>query len=103
MPEHFKIKLIIGLIAALVLLPALLLWLRRGKRTFFKKLLSGFAVLLLLLDCSAWVILFLLRFGGLEMEWRGGYVPVVTWHKTKADIAALERSRQQESKITPDV
>src|SRR5579883_2618147 len=101
MPEHFKVKLITGLIVALFVLPALLLLLRRGRRTFFKKFLSAFSALLLVLVCASWVILFLLKYGGLEMEWRGGYVPVVTWRKTKPDFAALEKSRLQQAKLAP--
>src|SRR5258708_4816364 len=101
MPEHFKIQLVTGLIVALIVLPALLLLLRRGQRTRIKKILGVFAGLLLAVVCSAWVILFLIGFAGLEMEWRGGYVPIVTWQKTKPDFAALERSRLQQGKLVP--
>ncbi|MDB6022010.1 MAG: WD40-like repeat-like protein [Pedosphaera sp.] len=101
MPEHFKIKLITGLIIAVIVLPVLLLLLRRGRRTLFKKLLGGFGYCLLVLVCGAWIILGLIRFAGLEMEWRGWYVPVLTWNKTKPDFAALEHSRLQQSKLAP--
>ena len=47
------------------------------------------------------MILALIRFAGLEMEWRGGYVPVVTWNKTKPDFAALERSRNEQTNLPP--
>ena len=100
MPEHFKIKLVTGLLVALFLLPLGLFLLRRGPRTFFKKLISATAVLLLMVVCSALILLLLIRFGGLEMEWRGGYVPIVTWKKTKPDFEALERSRLQQSKLS---
>jgi outer membrane protein assembly factor BamB len=43
----------------------------------------------------AGVIIFLLiRFTGLQVEWRGGYLPRLTWQKTRTDFDALERSRQ---------
>src|SRR5580704_9361640 len=96
MPEHFKHKLIIGLIIGLIVLPVVISLLRRGVRTWFKKLLAGGAMFLLAIDVAAIVILLLIRFGGLEMEWRGGYVPVVTWNKTKPDFDALERSRKEQ-------
>lgn len=101
MPRHFVIQLIIGLTVALLLLPALLLRLRRGRRTIFKKLLSASCWFVLALDCAAWVILFLLHLGVVELEWRGWYAPVVTWKKTKPDFAAVEQNRLQQSKLGP--
>ncbi len=56
---------------------------------------------LLAIVCAAWVILFLMKFAGLEMEWMGGYVPVVTWNKTKPDFAALESNRLAQAKLEP--
>lgn len=101
MPEHFKIALIRGLIIAVIVLPVILLFLRRGPRNWFKRLVSGCTILLLVLVCAAWVILFLLHQNLVELEWRGGYVPVVTWKKTKTDLAALERSRLQQTNLAP--
>ena len=99
MPEHFRTKLIFGLVAGLILLPPLLLLLRRGKRGFLKSALKWFALFLLVVDVAAVIILLLIRYAGLEMEWRGGYVPMVTWQKTKPDFDALERSRAEQSKL----
>ncbi len=99
MPEHFKIRLVTGLLIALVVLPLGVLLLRRGRRSFFKKMLSGCAMFLLAIVCSAWVILGLMRYAGLEMEWMGGYVPVVTWNKTKPDFGALESNRLAQAKL----
>src|SRR5271170_1444364 len=98
MPEHFKTHLIISLVVALFVLPLGLFLLRRGARTRMKKILSIFGTLLLGLVCSAILILFLLHYGVLEMEWRGGYVPVLTLNKTKPDFDALAKSRAQQSK-----
>ncbi len=46
--------------------------------------------------------LLLIRFAGLETEWRGGYLPVFTWEKTKPDFDALERNRAQQGGRLPD-
>ena len=96
----FKTHLIISLVVALFVLQELgLFLLRRGARTRMKKILSIFGTLLLGLVCSAILILFLLRYGVLEMEWRGGYVPVLTLNKTKPDFDALAKSRAQQGKV----
>src|SRR5271155_1623442 len=98
MPEHFRNHLIITLAVGLVVLPLGLLLLRRGPRTRLKKFASISATLLLGLVCAAIIALLLIRYAGLEMEWRGGYVPVLTWSKTKPDFDALARSRAQQAK-----
>ena len=36
----------------------------------------------------------LMCFTGLELEWRGGFPPVLTWHKTHPDYNAVEASRR---------
>ncbi len=100
MPEHFKNHLIISLSAALFLLPLGFVLLRRGPRTRIKKFATIFIALLFSLVCAAIVSLLLIRYGGLEMEWRGGYVPVLTWKKTKPDFDALARSRAQQAKLS---
>ena len=68
-----------------------LIW--RTPRSFGRKLLCtvglcGYGILYLAL-----IILMLLQFGGAQIEWRGGYIPALTWNKTKTDISALKRSR----------
>ena len=100
MPEHFKIQLVMGLIVALFVLPVFLWLLKFGKRNWFKRLLKGFGSLLLAAVVGALGLLVLIHFGVLEWEWRGGYVPIPTWNKTKTDYAAVERSRS-ETKTTP--
>jgi outer membrane protein assembly factor BamB len=97
-PEHFKIHLIFSLLAGLFLLPGALFLLRRGRPNSFKRILSGVASVLFVGVCASFVILLLIRFGGLEMEWRGGYVPSLTWKKTRPDFFALDRSRAQQAK-----
>src|ERR1700722_18198547 len=94
MPEHFRNKLAVALIVAVVLLPFVAMLIRRRgkpskKRTFF--FLSAF--LLEGVVCAAIIAMLLVQFGSLELEWRGGYIPVLTWAKTKTDLTALARSR----------
>src|ERR1051325_5421183 len=104
MPEQFRIRLVvILLVATFLVLPACLMLVRRGARTRLKRFLFVSAAGLLALTCSALVILLLLRFGVLELEWRGGYVPVLTQKKTKADFDALDRNRaaQGQSETAP--
>ncbi|HEX3801174.1 MAG TPA: PQQ-binding-like beta-propeller repeat protein [Verrucomicrobiae bacterium] len=98
-PQHFEIALIRGLLIAIVVLPVLVWALRRGQRNRIKKFFGGCAWFFLGAVVFAWVILFLIRFGGLEIEWRGGYVPVVTWNKTKTDFAAVESNRLAQEKL----
>src|SRR5262249_29656296 len=79
-----------GLRLATLLLPPvglLLLWI--GPRKLLKKLLGTLGILLFSLLYAAGVIWLLIRFAGLEVEWRGGYVPALTFHKTVPDYAAL--------------
>jgi outer membrane protein assembly factor BamB len=102
-PEHFKIALYRGLIIAAILLPLIIFLLRRGKRTWFKRSLGCTAIFFLMVVYTAFVLLFLIHIDVLEMEWRGGYVPIVTRHKTKADFAALERSRAEQAKTLPAI
>jgi outer membrane protein assembly factor BamB len=40
------------------------------------------------------VVALLMRFTGLELEWRGGFPPVLTWHKTHPNYDAVEASRR---------
>ena len=100
MPEHFRIHLIVTLVTGLFLLPPGLLLLRRGPRNRMSRIASHLCALLLALVCSAIVVLLLIHYAGLEMEWRGGYVPILTWNKTKPDFDALARSRAQQPKLS---
>jgi outer membrane protein assembly factor BamB len=94
MPEHFRNKLAVALIVAAVVIPFLvLLLLRRGARTKTRKFLLLSGILAQAGVCGAIIILLLIQYGGLELEWRGGYIPVLTWAKTKTDLTALARSR----------
>jgi outer membrane protein assembly factor BamB len=68
-----------------------LLWIS-GARTG-RKILGTIGILLYSLIYAAGVIFLLLRYGGMEVEWRGGYLPALTFHKTEPDYSALDRHR----------
>ena len=74
--------------------PPLGLWLLwRSENRCGSKLL-GTAGLLLYSGLYAGVIIFLLvRFAGLQIEWRGGYLPRLTYRPTRPDYDALESDR----------
>jgi outer membrane protein assembly factor BamB len=46
------------------------------------------------------IVALLMLFTGLEMEWRGGFPPVLTWHKTHPDFDAVEASRRTQPKTS---
>jgi len=76
--------------------PPLGLWLLWRSKTRPGAKLIGTAGLLLYSFLYAGVIVFLLiRFTGLEVEWPGGYMPRLTYRRTKADYTALERDRNR--------
>jgi outer membrane protein assembly factor BamB len=99
MPEHFKKLLTVILASLFVLTPLLFLLLGKGRRSRKKLVFRVLSVLLFALDCTAIVMFLMIQYGSLELEWRGGYVPMPTWKKTKTDIDALMRSRAEQSKL----
>ena len=44
------------------------------------------------------IVAFLMQFTRLEMEWRGGFPPVLTWNKTHPNYDAVEASRRTQPK-----
>jgi len=87
-------------LATLVFPPLGLLLLWRGQQTIGKKLLATFGILLFCIPYLALVIFLLIRFTGLQIEWRGGYIPSLTWQPTAPDYDKLEQSRAQQAKLT---
>ncbi|MDB6068183.1 MAG: hypothetical protein JWR26_4391 [Pedosphaera sp.] len=101
MTENSNARKPVSLPLATFLFPPLgLLLLWRRPRKFGRKILGSVGIFFYGVLYSAVIALLLMRYGGLEMEWRGGYVPVLTWGKTKADFAALERNRAQQLKLS---
>jgi outer membrane protein assembly factor BamB len=85
-------------LATIVFPPLGLVLLWRSSRTLGKKLLASFGILLFCIPYLALVIFLLIRFAGLQVEWRGGYLPSLTWKPTAPDYDTLEQSRAQQSK-----
>ncbi len=75
----------------------LLLW-RSDQIPVRRKIFGTFGVGLYCLVYTAGVVAVLVRFTGLEMEWRGGFPPVLTWHKTHPNFEAVEASRRAQPK-----
>src|SRR4029077_3880593 len=82
-------------LGALLFPPLMLLLLWRRRRPLWRKILGTVGVLLYVVLYSALIIFLLIRFTGLEIEWRGGYSPALTYHKTRPDFVALEHHRKQ--------
>jgi outer membrane protein assembly factor BamB len=76
-----------------------LLW--SGPASLGRKLLGSVGVLLFCLPYTALFVFLLVRFGGLQIEWRGGYIPALTWQPTAPDFDQLERSRAQQAAQSP--
>lgn len=72
-----------------------LLW--SSPASFGRKLLGSLGILLFCLPYAALFVFLLVRFGGLQIEWRGGYIPALTWQPTAPDFDELERSRAQQA------
>ena len=70
-----------------------LLWTGRSLR-WSKKVLGTIGILLYSLIYGAAVIASLVRFDGLEVEWRGGYAPSFTYAKAVPNYARLEAHRR---------
>src|SRR5690349_14097470 len=80
----------------ILLLPPLgiiFLWVSAAR--LWRKLAGTLALGILSLVYAAAIVLLLIRFTGLEIEWRGGYLPALTYHKTRPNFEALERSRKK--------
>jgi outer membrane protein assembly factor BamB len=69
----------------------LLLW--RSSVKVWRKLVGTLGILFYSSLYAGVVIWLLVRFTGLEVEWRGGYVPRLTYRKTRPDYDALEQDR----------
>jgi outer membrane protein assembly factor BamB len=70
-----------------------LLW-RADQASLGRKILGTLGLGLYSVIYAGAVVAVLMRFTGLELEWRGGFPPVLTWHKSHPDYAAVEASRR---------
>ena len=88
--------------ATLLLPPLGLAWLwGSGGCRLRTKVLGTFGILLYSAIYGAACIFLLLKFGGMEVEFRGGYIPAFTFHKTRPDYEALAASRQTQPGPSP--
>src|SRR5688572_8405456 len=92
-PSLKKIRL-----ATLLLPPVglVLLWRDREVR-IGRKLLGTLGVLLYSIVYAAIVVVILMTTAGMEVEWRGGFPPVLTFKKTKPDYEAVEAHRHRQT------
>ncbi len=79
--------------AAFLFPPVGLVCLWRSPRKLWRKILGTLGLAFLSLVYAALIIFLLIQFAGLQIEWRGGYVPALTWQKTSPNYDALERDR----------
>ena len=73
--------------------PMGVVWVWQSSRGWGSKLVGTFGLLLLTLLYVALVIWGLVRADKVKIEWRGGYLPALTFRKTEADYAAIEKHR----------
>ena len=88
---------------ATLLLPPLglvLLW-RHREIGLGRKLLGTLGIALFSLLHLAAIVGVLMLVAGLEVEWRGGFPPVLTFRKTKPDYAAVESHRAKQTNQSP--
>src|SRR5882672_8718175 len=89
-----------------LLFPPLGLWLlwRNLEFKFGRKLLVTVGALFYSVLYAAGIVLLLMQFTPLEVEWRGGFPPVLTFAKTKPDYRAVEAHRtRQTNQVPPDL
>src|SRR5689334_4818852 len=80
-------------VASLLFPPAGLVLLWTSSRNTGAKILGTLGLILFSVLYAAVVICALLLFTDFQVEWRGGYIPALTRHKTGPDYEALERDR----------
>jgi outer membrane protein assembly factor BamB len=77
-----------------------LLW-RSAEVSKRRRILGTIGIGLYSLLYVAGIVALLMRTTGLELEWQGGFPPVLTWHKTHPNYDAVEASRRAQPK-TPN-
>src|SRR5580700_11325288 len=75
----------------------LLLW-RSVEVSLPRKILGTFGIVLYSAIYSAGIVALLMLATGLEAEWVGPYIPILTWHKTVPNYDAVEANRRTQSK-----
>src|SRR5687767_6642667 len=78
----------------------LLLWRDREIR-LGRKVFGTVGILLYSIVYAAGIVALFMRFGGLQMEWQGGFPPVLTFQKTVPNYDALEAHRAKQTATKP--
>src|SRR2546423_5098995 len=86
-------------LATLLFPPLGLLLLWRAPLKLRRKILGTVGIAVFALLYAAMIIFLLVRFTGLRREWRGGYLPALTYRTTAPDYAALEQNRAQRTPL----
>ena len=73
-----------------------LLWRFKGIG-LLRKLFGTLGILLYTILYGAGIAALLMHFTGLEVEWQGGFPPVLTWHKTHPNYEAVEANRKAQA------
>lgn len=97
MPSLKRVRLATLLLPPLGLL---LLW-RQQDLGIGRKLLGTAGVLLFSVLYVTAIVGVLMLTAGLEVEWRGGFPPVLTFRKTKPDYSAVEAHRTRQANQSP--
>ena len=103
-PAPFAARLAKHLLATLVFPPLGFLRLWRSSRGVLLKLFTSFGIALYCLPYAGLIIFLLVKVTGMKVEWRGGFGPSFTWHKTVPNYEAVEadRSHHQTAAVKPD-
>jgi outer membrane protein assembly factor BamB len=80
-------------------LGVVLLW-RSQEVSLGRKILGTVGILLYSVAYTAGIVALLMLTTGLEAEWVGPYIPILTWHKTVPDYDAVEASRRAQAKLS---
>jgi len=92
-PESKPVSPLVLRLATLAFPPAglVLLWRNPGKTR--SKIFGTVGIVLFSFLYTSLVIFLLIQFTGLEIEWRGGYMPAFTYRRTLPNYDALEQDR----------
>ena len=90
-------------LTALLFPPLGLYCLWRTSISVFRKLGCSLAIGFYCLPYAGLIIFLLVKFTGMSVEWRGGFGPSFTWHKTVPNYEAVEASRSQLRTSAPNL
>lgn len=102
---RLELKRLVGIRIITIVFPPLgllLLW-RQPETRWSRKWIGTFGILLYCIPYAVLVVSLMVRTGVVQIEWRGGFPPVLTRRKTVPDYAAVEADRARSaSVVVPD-